>query len=32
MARYVVLFDWTDQGVSIFSESVDRYEAASRQL
>ena len=32
MARYVVLFDWTDQGVRSFSESVDRYEAASRQL
>lgn len=32
MARYVVLIDWTEQGVSNFKDSVDRYEAASGQL
>ena len=28
MATYVVLIDWTQQGVSSFKDSVDRYEAA----
>ena len=28
MARYVVLLDWTQQGVANFKDSVDRYEAA----
>jgi uncharacterized protein with GYD domain len=28
MATYVVLIDWTQQGVEHFKDSVDRYEAA----
>jgi uncharacterized protein with GYD domain len=28
MATYVVLIDWTQQGVGSFKDSVDRYEAA----
>jgi uncharacterized protein with GYD domain len=32
MARFVVLIDWTEQGVSKFQESVDRYEAAQGQF
>ncbi len=32
MSRYVVLIDWTEQGVRSFKESVDRYEAANSQL
>ncbi len=32
MPTYVVLFDWTDQGVRGFKDTVDRYEAASDQL
>jgi uncharacterized protein with GYD domain len=32
MARYVVLLDWTDQGVRNFKNTVDRYEEASSQL
>lgn len=28
MATYVVLIDWTRQGVGNFKDSVDRYEAA----
>jgi uncharacterized protein with GYD domain len=32
MPRYVVLIDWTEQGVRNFKESVDRYEAARSQL
>jgi len=28
MATYVVLIDWTQQGVVNFKDSVDRYEAA----
>jgi uncharacterized protein with GYD domain len=28
MATYVVLIDWTQQGVGTFKDSVDRYEAA----
>lgn len=30
MATYVVLLDWTEQGVGSFKDSVDRYEAAER--
>ena len=32
MATYVALFDWTDQGVRNFRDTVDRYEAARGQL
>lgn len=32
MPKYVVLIDWTEQGVRDFKSSVDRYEAASDQL
>ena len=32
MPRYVVLIDWTEQGVRGFKETVDRYEAANSQL
>ena len=32
MARYVVLLDWTEQGVAGFKDSVDRYEAAQEQF
>ena len=32
MPRYVVLIDWTEQGVRNFKDSVDRYEAANNQL
>jgi uncharacterized protein with GYD domain len=32
MARYVVLIDWTEQGVANFKDSVDRYEAAQEQF
>jgi uncharacterized protein with GYD domain len=28
MPTYVVLMDWTQQGVASFADSVDRYEAA----
>jgi uncharacterized protein with GYD domain len=28
MPAYIALIDWTDQGVSNFKDSVDRYEAA----
>ena len=28
MARFVVLIDWTEQGVAKFQDSVDRYEDA----
>lgn len=28
MPTYVVLFNWTDQGVRAFKDTVDRYEAA----
>lgn len=28
MARYVVLIDWTEEGVRNFRDSVDRYESA----
>jgi uncharacterized protein with GYD domain len=32
MARYVVLVDWTEQGVRGFKETVDRFEAASARV
>ena len=32
MPTYVGLFDWTDQGVRNFKDTVDRYEAARGQL
>jgi uncharacterized protein with GYD domain len=32
MPRYVVLIDWTEQGVRDFKDTVDRYEAANSQL
>jgi uncharacterized protein with GYD domain len=32
MPRYVVLIDWTEQGVRGFRDTVDRYEAANSQL
>jgi uncharacterized protein with GYD domain len=32
MPTYVVLIDWTEQGVRNFKDSVDRYEAANSQL
>ena len=32
MATYVVLIDWTQQGVANFKVSVDRYEAAQSQF
>lgn len=32
MARFVVLIDWTEQGISKFQDSVDRYEAARGQF
>lgn len=32
MPRYVVLIDWTEQGVRNFKDTVDRYEAANSQL
>jgi uncharacterized protein with GYD domain len=32
MPRYVVLIDWTEQGVRGFKDSVDRYEGANSQL
>jgi|SRR5919199_5712817 uncharacterized protein with GYD domain len=32
MATYIVLFDWTDQGIGNFKDTVDRYEAAHGQF
>jgi uncharacterized protein with GYD domain len=32
MATFVVLIDWTQQGVANFKDSVDRYEAARSQF
>ena len=32
MATYVVLIDWTEQGVAGFRNSVDRYETARSQF
>jgi uncharacterized protein with GYD domain len=30
MPKYVVLMNWTEQGIRSFNESVDRYEAVQR--
>jgi uncharacterized protein with GYD domain len=32
MPRFVVLIDWTEQGVAGFKDSVDRYEAAQAEF
>jgi uncharacterized protein with GYD domain len=32
MATYVVLIDWTEQGIGNFKDTVDRYEAAQSQF
>jgi uncharacterized protein with GYD domain len=32
MAKYVVLSDWTQQGVANFGDTVERYEAGLSQL
>jgi uncharacterized protein with GYD domain len=32
MATYVVIIDWTQEGVANFKDSVDRYEAAQSQF
>ena len=32
MATFIVLSDWTAQGVAKFEESVERFEAGNRQL
>jgi uncharacterized protein with GYD domain len=32
MARFVVLIDWTEQGIAKFRDSVDRYEAAQSEF
>ena len=32
MATYVLLLDWTQQGIGNFRESVDRYESARAQF
>jgi uncharacterized protein with GYD domain len=32
MATYVVLLDWTQQGIGAFKDSVDRYEAAQKEF
>ena len=32
MARFVVLIDWTEQGIGNFKDSVDRYETAQQQF
>jgi uncharacterized protein with GYD domain len=32
MSTYVVLIDWTQQGVENFKDTVDRYEAARSQF
>jgi uncharacterized protein with GYD domain len=32
MATYVLLIDWTEKGISKFTESVDRYEAARAEF
>ena len=32
MATFIVLSDWTQQGVANFQDSVDRYEAGTSQL
>jgi uncharacterized protein with GYD domain len=32
MPTYVVLLDWTEQGISNFKDTVDRYESAQGQF
>jgi uncharacterized protein with GYD domain len=32
MATYIILSDWTEQGVANFADTVDRYEAGRSQL
>jgi uncharacterized protein with GYD domain len=32
MATYIVLIDWTEQGVGRFQDTVDRYESARSQF
>ena len=32
MATFILLIDWTEQGVGTFKDSVDRYEAAESQF
>jgi uncharacterized protein with GYD domain len=32
MATYIVISDWTDQGVAQFQETVDRYDAGMSHL
>ena len=32
MATYIVLADWTQQGVANFEQTVDRYDAGLRQM
>ena len=32
MPRYVSLIDWTQEGVTSFKDTVDRYEAAQQQF
>jgi uncharacterized protein with GYD domain len=32
MPRYVTLINWTDQGITGFKDTVDRYEAAQQQF
>jgi uncharacterized protein with GYD domain len=32
MPRYVSLIDWTQEGVTSFKDTVDRYEAAEQQF
>jgi uncharacterized protein with GYD domain len=32
MPRYVSLIDWTQEGVTTFKDTVDRYEAAQQQF
>jgi uncharacterized protein with GYD domain len=32
MPRYIALIDWTEQGVTNFKDTVDRYEAAGSAL
>lgn len=32
MATYIALIDWTQQGISNFRDSIDRYESARREF
>jgi uncharacterized protein with GYD domain len=32
MPTYIVLIDWTEQGVANFEQTVDRYEAAAEEF